>query len=114
MSSANRFLRPLPIGVDAASDRAARGVYEDLSGAAIEAYLAEVLATPFRIVKRLVEDEQAAIEAALIRTLRRRGLLAGRHHRRHRSGAARRDAGGARRRLRSDDAGLRRGDAGQA
>lgn len=56
----------LPIGVVTASDRASRGVYEDLSGPAIENYLAEVLATPFRIVRRLVEDEQGAIEQALI------------------------------------------------
>ena len=66
MSSATASAAPLPIGVVTASDRAARRVYEDLSGAAIEAYLADVLATPFRIVKRLVEDEQTAIEAALI------------------------------------------------
>ncbi len=57
---------PVPIGVVTASDRASRGIYEDRSGPAIEAYLAEVLATPFRIVRRLVEDEQKAIEAALI------------------------------------------------
>ncbi|MBV5263411.1 molybdopterin adenylyltransferase [Pinisolibacter aquiterrae] len=56
----------VPIGVVTVSDRASRGIYEDLSGPAIETYLAEVLATPFRIVKRIVEDEQPAIEAALI------------------------------------------------
>jgi molybdopterin adenylyltransferase len=57
---------PVPIGVVTASDRASRGVYADLSGPAIESYLAEVLTTPFRIVRRLVEDERAAIERALI------------------------------------------------
>ncbi len=56
----------VPIGVVTVSDRATRGVYEDLSGPAIEAYLDEVLATPYRIVKRLVEDEQGDIEKALI------------------------------------------------
>lgn len=56
----------VPIGVVTVSDRATRGVYEDLSGPAIEAYLDEVLATPYRIVKRLVEDEQPQIEQALI------------------------------------------------
>ncbi|MCE1237700.1 MAG: molybdopterin adenylyltransferase [Hyphomicrobiales bacterium] len=66
MSSASDAPAAVPIGVVTASDRATRGVYEDLSGPAIEAYLDEVLATPFRIVKRLVEDDQAAIEAALI------------------------------------------------
>lgn len=56
----------VPIGVVTVSDRASRGIYEDLSGPAIEAYLTEVLATPFRIVRRLVEDERERIEAALI------------------------------------------------
>ena len=56
----------VPIGVVTVSDRATRGIYEDLSGPAIEAYLTEVLSTPFRIEKRLVEDERPAIEAALI------------------------------------------------
>ena len=57
---------PLPIGVVTVSDRASRGIYEDLSGPAIESYLTEVLSTPFRIERRIVEDEQPAIEAALI------------------------------------------------
>ncbi|NLH79633.1 MAG: molybdopterin adenylyltransferase [Phyllobacteriaceae bacterium] len=56
----------VPIGVVTVSDRATRGVYEDLSGPAIEAYLDEVLSTPYRIVKRLVEDERDDIEQALI------------------------------------------------
>jgi molybdopterin adenylyltransferase len=56
----------VPIGVVTVSDRATRGVYEDLSGPAIETYLDEVLSTPFRVVKRLVEDEQGEIEKALI------------------------------------------------
>ena len=55
----------VPIGVVTVSDRASRGIYQDLSGPAIETYLTEVLATPFRIVRRIVEDEQPAIEAAL-------------------------------------------------
>lgn len=56
------------IGVVTASDRASRGTYEDRSGPAIEAYLARVLRTPFTIHRRLVADEQPAIEEAL-RTL---------------------------------------------
>lgn len=66
MSDAESNSTAVPIGVVTVSDRATRGVYEDLSGPAIEAYLAEVLSTPFRIVKRLVEDERPAIEQALI------------------------------------------------
>lgn len=56
----------IPIGILTVSDRASRGQYEDLSGPAIIAYLAEVLATPFRPVTRLVADEPPEIEAALI------------------------------------------------
>jgi molybdopterin adenylyltransferase len=66
MSEPTETATAVPIGVVTASDRASRGIYEDKSGPAIEAYLAEVLVTPFRIVRRLVEDEQKAIEAALI------------------------------------------------
>ncbi len=66
MSSDASAALPLPIGVVTISDRASRGIYEDLSGPAIEAYLTDVLATPFRIVRRIVEDEQPLIEAAMI------------------------------------------------
>ena len=66
MSSATSEKTPVPIGVVTVSDRASRGIYQDLSGPAIEAYLDEVLSTPFRIVPRLVEDERPLIEAALI------------------------------------------------
>jgi molybdopterin adenylyltransferase len=55
-----------PIGILTISDRASRGIYADLSGPAIETYLHEVLTTPFTPVRRLVEDEQPLIEAALI------------------------------------------------
>lgn len=57
---------PTPIGLLVSSDRAAAGVYPDRGGPAIEAYLTEVLATPWRPLLRLVPDEQALIEAALI------------------------------------------------
>ncbi len=66
MTEINSAAQPLPIGVVTVSDRASRGIYQDLSGPAIESYLAEVLATPFRIEKRIVEDEQGLIEAAMI------------------------------------------------
>ena len=56
----------IPIGVVTISDRAAQGVYEDKGGPGIEATLAELLATPWRPERRLVPDERAAIEAALI------------------------------------------------
>ena len=56
---------PSPIGVVTVSDRASRGIYEDLGGPAIEAALARILASPWRAVRRLVPDERPAIEAAL-------------------------------------------------
>jgi molybdopterin adenylyltransferase len=65
MDSASPPVEPALIGVVTSSDRASRGEYEDRSGPAIEAYLTRVLATPFVIHRRLVEDEQSAIESAL-------------------------------------------------
>jgi molybdopterin adenylyltransferase len=53
------------IGVLTVSDRASRGVYTDASGPAVEAYLAEVLSTPWRPERRLVPDERPLIVAAL-------------------------------------------------
>ena len=55
----------VPIGVVTISDRASAGVYEDKGGPGIEAALGDILATPWRPVRRLVPDERAAIEAAL-------------------------------------------------
>ena len=54
------------IGVVTASDRASAGVYEDISGKAIEAYVQAVIRNPTEIVYRLIPDEQATIERALI------------------------------------------------
>jgi molybdopterin adenylyltransferase len=45
------------IGIVTISDRATQGVYEDLSGPAIEAALRDYLATECRFEKRLVPDE---------------------------------------------------------
>ena len=56
----------IPIGVVTVSDRAAAGVYEDKGGPGIEAALAALLATPWRPVRRVIPDERALIEAALI------------------------------------------------
>lgn len=56
----------IPIGILTVSDRASRGQYDDLSGPAIVAYLADVLATPFLPVTKLVADEPPEISAALI------------------------------------------------
>ena len=56
----------IPIGVVTISDRASTGVYEDKGGPGIEAALAELLATLWRPERKIVPDERAAIEAALI------------------------------------------------
>ncbi len=53
------------IGIVTASDRASQGVYEDLSGKAIEQVLTEYLASPWEPVYRLIPDDQATIEQTL-------------------------------------------------
>lgn len=53
------------IGIVTVSDRASQGVYEDLGGPAIEAYLGEVLTNPWSPERRLVSDVQPEIERTL-------------------------------------------------
>jgi molybdopterin adenylyltransferase len=55
------------IGIVTVSDRASRGEYEDRSGPAIEAYLAEVLSLPWEPDRRMVEDDRELIAATLRR-----------------------------------------------
>ena len=54
------------IGVVTVSDRASQGVYQDKGGPGIEAALADLIASSWRPVRRLVPDDQRTIEAALI------------------------------------------------
>jgi molybdopterin adenylyltransferase len=54
------------IGILTASDRASAGVYEDLSGQAIEAVFSEWLSSSWEKVYRLIPDERAVIERTLI------------------------------------------------
>ena len=54
------------IGVVTASDRASAGVYEDLSGKAIEAYVEEVFESPYEFVYRLIPDELETIRDTLV------------------------------------------------
>jgi len=56
----------LVIGLVSVSDRASGGVYQDLGLPALAEWLAAALATPFRIEQRLIPDERAQIEAALV------------------------------------------------
>jgi molybdopterin adenylyltransferase len=53
------------IGIVTVSDRASKGVYEDLGGPAIRACLDEILSCPWEPVPRLIPDDQPVIEAAL-------------------------------------------------
>lgn len=59
-------MHEIPIGVLTISDRASQGVYEDKGGPGIEAALADLLASPWRPVRRLTPDDRPTIEAALI------------------------------------------------
>ncbi len=54
------------IGILTVSDRASQGIYDDISGKAIEQTLAEYLTSPWEKVYRLIPDEQALIEQTLI------------------------------------------------
>lgn len=54
------------IGFLTISDRASRGEYEDKGGPAMRAWFERVLISPWVAVARVIPDEQAIIEAALI------------------------------------------------
>ena len=54
------------IGILTISDRASQGVYEDKGGPAIRDWLTQALTSPWEAVARVIPDEQALIEAALI------------------------------------------------
>jgi molybdopterin adenylyltransferase len=56
----------LVVGLVSVSDRASGGVYEDKGIPALTEWLAAALATPYRIETRLIADERAQIEQALV------------------------------------------------
>jgi molybdopterin adenylyltransferase len=56
----------IKIGVINVSDRASKGIYEDLPGKAIVAALGEYLITPWQPEYMVIPDEQDLIEGALI------------------------------------------------
>ena len=64
---------PARIGIVTVSDRASQGIYEDKGGPAIRTCLAEILASPWEPVARLIPDEQAAIEETLVDLADRQG-----------------------------------------
>jgi len=56
----------LVVGLVSVSDRASQGVYQDEGIPALEEWFGKAVAAPaVRVVKRLIPDEQPAIEAAL-------------------------------------------------
>ena len=58
--------RELRIGLVSISDRAAGGVYRDEGLPALEEWFGRALATRWRTEKRLIPDDQAAIESTLV------------------------------------------------
>ena len=63
----------LLIGLVSISDRASKGIYEDQGIPALQQWFASALATPWRMVTRLIPDEQPVIEAALRELVDREG-----------------------------------------
>ncbi|MFM9879621.1 MAG: molybdopterin adenylyltransferase [Burkholderiaceae bacterium] len=59
-------LTRVAIGLLSASDRASRGVYEDKGLPALKDWLGRALKNPLDFHERLVPDEQAAIQTALV------------------------------------------------
>jgi molybdopterin adenylyltransferase len=56
----------IKIGLVSISDRASKGVYEDLGIPSLETWLTKTLISPFALERRLIADEQTAIETTLI------------------------------------------------
>ncbi|WP_428276869.1 molybdopterin adenylyltransferase [Candidatus Palauibacter sp.] len=54
------------IGIVSVSDRAFRGVYEDRGGPTVEAYLSDVLTSPWEAAARVIPDEPELIRATLV------------------------------------------------
>ncbi|MBI3775057.1 MAG: molybdopterin adenylyltransferase [Gammaproteobacteria bacterium] len=56
---------PIRIGIVTVSDRASRGVYQDLGGPAIREQLEKILSSAWEAIARTIPDEQPVIEATL-------------------------------------------------
>lgn len=56
----------IKIGFITVSDRASRGEYEDLGGPAMQDWISKALTNPWTPIAKVIEDEQAVIEATLI------------------------------------------------
>jgi molybdopterin adenylyltransferase len=58
-------MQPIRIGIVTVSDRASKGVYQDLGGPAIRECLTEILSCPWDAVACVIPDEQPLIETTL-------------------------------------------------
>jgi chaperone required for assembly of F1-ATPase len=56
----------IKIGVITASDRASQGIYEDISGVAIQETMKAYLKSEFEIVYRCIADEQELLERTMV------------------------------------------------
>ncbi len=56
----------IKIGFLTISDRASRGVYEDISGPSMQEWISKAVTSPYEVVSRIIEDEQPVIEKTLI------------------------------------------------
>ncbi|MFO0451609.1 MAG: molybdopterin adenylyltransferase [Pseudomonadota bacterium] len=54
------------IGILTLSDRASQGIYQDLSGPAIEACLKEFISSPWEAIYRVIPDDMVTIQTQLI------------------------------------------------
>lgn len=57
--------QPVKIGIINVSDRASKGIYEDLPGKAIKSTLEEYLTNSWEVVYRVIPDEQDQIEEVM-------------------------------------------------
>ncbi len=58
--------RPAIIGLVSVSDRAASGTYEDKGIPALRFWLSKVITSPYKVVEKLIPDDQETIEKTLI------------------------------------------------
>ena len=58
-------MKNIKIGVITASDRASKGIYDDISGVAIQDTMKDYLKSEFEIVYRCIPDEQEQIESTM-------------------------------------------------
>lgn len=66
--------RSASIAVLTISDRASKGIYEDKSGPAIEAWLQKTLVSPFRVERQIVPDGLESVRDALINLCDQQGF----------------------------------------